>query len=565
MKGELSPLNRFWRLLKPDYKEIQNVYIYSIFNGIVNLTIPLGIQAIINLIQGGKINTSWAILVLLVTMGVGLMGLLSVFQLRIVENLQQKIFTKAALEFAYRIPRIKIEQFQKRYAPEMMNRFFDIVTIQKGLSNMLIQFSTSALQIVFGLILLSFYHPFFILFSLLLILLLGLIFKLTAKKGLETSLKESDYKYKTVHWLEEVARTTLTFKLSGNSSLPLINTDKIVNNYLTARENHFKILISQFSLMILFKVLMTFGLLAIGGILVMEQEMNIGQFVAGEIIILLLMNAAEKLIRSLETIYDVLTGLEKVGEVTDLELENNQGISLKAEKGQKGMKIETVDLSFRYSIDEKYILKNISLQIEPGELVVICGKNGSGKSTLLRVLSGLYGKAEGQVLFNETNINSFSYESIRTAIGDYLSQEQLFEGSLKENLSMGKKISLKRIQSVCRQIKLSDYIKTLPNGLETLLDPQGKRLPESLIQKILLGRAILNAQQLLLVEDNLDAIDEDERKSIIDYLRSDANQQTIIVVSKNNYFIQKADRVICLEEGKVIFNGSSDAYLNKAD
>jgi len=564
MKNSISPLDRFWRLLKPDYQEIKNVYIYAIFNGLVNLSIPLGIQAIINLIQGGRINTSWAILVFLVTLGIGLMGLLHIFQLRIVENLQQKIFTKAALEFAYRIPRIKIEQFQRRYAPELMNRFFDIVAIQKGLSTMLIDFSTSSLQIIFGLILLSFYHPFFILFSLLLLILLGLIFKLTAKKGLETSLKESDFKYKTVHWLEEVARTTVTFKLAGNSILPLKNTDEIVSKYLNARENHFKILISQFSLMIFFKILMTLGLLAIGGILVMEQEMNIGQFVAGEIIILLLMNSVEKLIRSLETIYDVLTGLEKVGTVTDLELERKEGVTMEEEGSmQGGMKIELLDLSFKYSLKERMILKNISMTIEPGELVVICGKNGSGKSTLLRVLSGLYEQVDGQILFNSININSYSYDSLRSAIGDFLSQEQLFEGSLRENLSMGKEIPSKTIQTVCQHVKLLDFVKSLPKGLDSKLDPQGKRLADSIIQKILLGRAILNATQLLLIEDNLDAIDEMENKEIIDYLRSEEHQQTIVAVTKSKYFIQKADRVICLDDGKVVFNGSSNEYLKK--
>ena len=127
---KLSPLDRFWRMLKPDSSEIKNVYTYAIFRGLVNLSMPLGIQAIINLIQGGRFSTSWVILVALVSGGIALTGLLQIYQLRIVENLQQKIFARAAFEFAYRVPRIRMDHLAKSYAPELMNRFFDIINIQ---------------------------------------------------------------------------------------------------------------------------------------------------------------------------------------------------------------------------------------------------------------------------------------------------------------------------------------------------------------------------------------------------------------------------------------------------
>ena len=212
--NSLSPLERFVRLLKPDSKEIRNVYVYSIFIGLINLSLPLGIQAIINLIQGGQISTSWIVLLVFVVGSVAIAGILQIFQMRITENLQQKIFTRAAFEFAYRIPRVRLEALYKHYAPELMNRFFDTMSVQKGLPKILIDFSAASLQVIFGLILLSFYHPFFIIFSLILILLVYAIFWLTARRGLETSLLESKYKYKMAHWLEEMARTSTTFKLN---------------------------------------------------------------------------------------------------------------------------------------------------------------------------------------------------------------------------------------------------------------------------------------------------------------------------------------------------------------
>lgn len=204
-KNRITPLQRFWRLLKPDKKEITNIYVYAIFSGLVNLSLPLGIQAIINLIQGGQISTSWIVLVVIVIAGIAITGILQIFQLRITENLQQKVFVRAAFEFAYRIPRIKLESLYRHHAPELMNRFFDTVSVQKGLPKILIDFSTATLQVIFGLLLLSFYHPFFILFSLFLVLLVFTIFRVTAQKGLSTSLDESKQKYKMAYWLGRIS------------------------------------------------------------------------------------------------------------------------------------------------------------------------------------------------------------------------------------------------------------------------------------------------------------------------------------------------------------------------
>mgnify|MGYP003910277421 FL=1 len=206
-------MQRFWLMLKPDKYEIRNIYVYSVIIGLLNLSLPVGIQSIINLIQGGDISTSWIILTLLVALGIALSGVLQINQLRITENLQQKIFTRAAFEFAYRIPKIKLEQLLKVYAPELMNRFFDVISVQKGVTKLLIDFSTAGIQVIFGLILLSLYHPFFIIFSLLLVLFIMIIFWITGKRGLATSLEESKHKYKTAHWLEELARANTTFKL----------------------------------------------------------------------------------------------------------------------------------------------------------------------------------------------------------------------------------------------------------------------------------------------------------------------------------------------------------------
>ncbi|TNE55168.1 MAG: ABC transporter ATP-binding protein [Bacteroidetes bacterium] len=553
----LTPLQRFWRLLKPDRKEIRNVYVYAVFNGLVSLSLPLGIQAIVNLIQGGQVSTSWIVLVVFVVLGVAVTGVLQIFQLRITENLQQKIFTRAAFEFAYRIPRIRLEALYRHYAPELMNRFFDTISVQKGLSKILIDFSAASLQVIFGLLLLSFYHPFFILFSLILILLVYVIMQMTGRRGLVTSLQESKYKYEVAHWLEELARTSTTFKLAGKTDLPLQRADTQIGKYLAARESHFRVLVQQYSMLVVFKVVVATGLLAIGGILVMEQLMNIGQFIAAEIIILLVMASVEKLILSLETIYDVLTALAKIGQVTDLQLEKGTGINLEEECKDCGVEIDLKDVCFAYPDQHPGILNGLTLSIRAGEKLVVAGPNGAGKSTLLQILAGLYDVQEGIVAYNGIPRGNIDLSSLRTVIGDFLSQEQLFEGTILENIAMGRETAtFENVKWAVGHLGLNSFIKSLPDGYETVLDPQGRKLPRSTMQKLLLARSIADKPKLLLLEDAFEHIDEQERIRIIDFLMDKANRWTLVAVSADPYLAKIADRIVYLKDGRLDDLGS---------
>ena len=275
-KNILSAWQRLLGLLKLDKRDILQIFYYAIFAGIVNLSLPLGIQAIINLIQGAQVSTSWIVLVILVTLAVAFVGVLQLMQIRIIENVQQKIFTRSAFEFAYRFPKIKMNQLLNFYPPELANRFFDTLNVQKGLSKILIDFPAALLQIILGLLLLSFYHPFFIIYGILLLLLIYIVFKFTAQRGMETSLDESKNKYKVAHWIQEVARSIVSFKLSGKTNLAMNKTDVLVSDYLGARESHFKILVIQYIQMIGFKVLVTLGLLLIGGILDISSRISYG-------------------------------------------------------------------------------------------------------------------------------------------------------------------------------------------------------------------------------------------------------------------------------------------------
>jgi ABC-type bacteriocin/lantibiotic exporter with double-glycine peptidase domain len=552
--SKLSPVRRFWLLLKPDKLEIRNLYIYAIIIGLLNLVLPLGIQSIINLIQGGEVSTSWLVLVGLVAAALSLSGILQINQLRITENLQQKFFTRAAFEFAYRIPRIRLEQLFKEYAPELMNRFFDIVSIQKGTTKILIDFSSASIQVLFGMILLSLYHPFFIVFSLFLISIIIGIFYFTIRSGLKTSLEESKHKYRIAHWLEELARSNTTFKLAGNPKLPMDRINEQSSKYINAREKHFGILRKQYSLMIVFKVLVAVGLLLIGGLLVIDQQMNIGQFVAAEIVILLIVNSVEKVILSFETIYDVLTSLEKIGQVMDLELEKDGGMA--PQQSDQGIQLELMNISYKYPQEQRFIIDNLSLKIKPNNRVLITGRNDSGKSTLLYLVGGLLNPSDGSISIDGIPSKNYEYDQLRNQIGGYLRDETLFEGTLLENITLGMEgASLDNVKWAIENLNLARTIRQLGDGYHTRIYPQGKQFSKSTVAKILLARAIINKPRLLLLENSFSVFSAEDRLNILNFLLSREQQWTVLVSSSQPINIPELiDQEIILKGGKIINN-----------
>ncbi|MDY0781467.1 peptidase domain-containing ABC transporter [Tenacibaculum sp. IB213877] len=549
MNERLSPWKRFVGLLKLERKEILQIFNYAIFSGLVALSLPLGIQAIIGLMQGAQVSTSWIVLIVIVTIGVAFSGVLQLMQLRIIETIQQRIFVKASFEFSYRFPKIKMNELHSYYPPELANRFFDTLTIQKGLSKILIDVPSALLQIVFALLLLSFYHPFFIFFGFLLLLLIYLVFKFTAVRGLETSLEESKNKYKVAHWIQEIARSIVSFKLSGNTSLALRKNDALVSKYLQSREKHFKILVLQFIHLIGFKVIVTAGLLLIGGILVLNQEMNIGQFVAAEIIILLVIASVEKLILGLESFYDVLTSIEKIGQVVDKELE--------AQNGEKptfkdALIVELDNVSFEVADREEPIIKNVDLSINPKDRILIQGENGSGKSTLLQLISGVICPSKGNIYVNNLSINSLFLNHYRASLGMALNDETPFEGTIRENIVFDREdISDEEIIKVFEKVKLISFLKEQPQGLQTILKPDGKQISSTDAKKLVLARAIVKQPKLLILEDPLNDFNNDETDEIINYITETTHPWSLIVVSSNNKWKQKCSKHITLVDGEI--------------
>lgn len=546
----IKPLKRLGQVLKLERKEIGAIYFYAILAGLLNLSVPLGIQAIINFVLAGALSTSMVVLILLVVIGVFLTGLLQINQMKIIEKVQQRIFTRYSFEFAWRIPKLDMQKVDSYYLPEMVNRFFDTIVLQKSLSKLLLDIPTASIQIIFGLTLLSLYANIFIVFSLLVVLVLFLIIRLSGPRGLQTSLQESEYKYSVASWLEEIARVLKSFRFSKGSSLPIDKTDILVGKYLDQRTSHFKILMFQYWSLVGFKVLITAGMLVVGSVLLVKNEINVGQFVAAEIVILTVLSSIEKLIQSLDKVYDILTAVEKLGKVLDNPLENEGTLSL--EHNGEGVAIELQDVNFSYT-GERPILQQLNLKIGKSEKICITGTDGSGKSTLIKLLTGSYHHFEGNININGIPIGNYDPDSIRAETGILFHQQDIFQGTLYENITLGDNtITTAQITNLAQEIGLQNFIQSLKKGFDTILDPTGKRLPGGVVRKILLLRALIHKPRLLLLEEPWLGFDDEAKQKIQQYLLKKIPTTTALIITNDTAFGEQCTRIVKMESGSVV-------------
>ncbi len=543
MTGHPSPLARIFNLVRLERKEISAIYFYAIFGGLISLAIPVGIQALIGFAQTNTASASIVVLITLIVVSVFITGVLQIKQMQLTEKIQQQIFVRYSFSIANKIPSLNLASVDDYYLPELINRFFDIPTLQKGLAKLLLDFPIAIIQIVFGLILLAFYHPVFIAFGIVLVFVIIVILYFSGTKGLQTSLTESKHKYGVAAWLEEMARIIRSIKFSKSASFHIEKTDTRVTDYLIARTSHFKILELQFKTLIGFKTLVTTAMLVVGTFLLLQQQLNVGQFIAAEIVILTIINSVEKIIGNLDSVYDVLTSVDKIEKITDKESE--QGGTLPLNSNNTGISIAVQDVSFNYPGGNKDVLEKISFSVAANEKVCIQGNEGSGKSTLLRLFTGSYADFKGSILINGIPIKNYDLYSLRIHTGVFLSRQDIFDGTLLENICMGlPNAEMSEIIKLCQLTGLSNYLGELPQGFDTPLYSNGRKLSNNVVKKILLVRALLNKPSLLLLEEPWDGLENIYQQQVKNYLLHDLKNTTVLVISKDENFASDCDKTI---------------------
>ena len=551
----LTPFQRLRQLLYSERRDIELIYLYAVLVGLFSLTVPLAVQGLTQLVQGGLVLQPVVLLIIFAIVGTLVTGAVQLLQESVVEKIQQRIFARLAFEFAYLVPRIRFEAAQAANLPLQMNRFFEAVLIQKALSKLLLDVPTATLQVLFGVALLSFYNPSFIVFALVLIGGVYVIFRLTFPRGLETSIMESKYKYSALEWLQAMARSISAFKFSTRSTLPMERMDEHVANYLKYRRKHFGVLITQSVSMIVFKTLLTGALLILGTTLVVNRSLTLGQFVAAELVIVTVLAGVEKLIRSLATIYDVLTSVDKIGHVMDLPVEEIHGLQIA--ESQAGLAIQARGLTFTYPDQSSPTLADINLDIRPGERVAITGVDGSGQTTLLRLIGALHDRFEGTLTYDGVTLRSMNRAALREQIGQVLSTTDLFDGTIEDNISVGRRfVDRAAVLKALRDVDVDDVVQTMPQGVQTRITNGGTNLSAAIASKLLVAQGIVGHPRLLLLDDFFQNLDEAYRTRLIRLLTDRAVPHTVIAVSHDPEFLAACDLIIVMEGGRIREQGT---------
>lgn len=536
--------------------DLFTLIVYTILTGILTLVIPLTAQFAVNTLAAGIMIQPLVVLSVAVLFALSFAGILRLLKLILLERLQQRVFARVALELANRLPRILDSALVTEYAPQLVNRFFDVITIQKSLAKILLDGPTSLLQVALGLLLMGFYSPYLLAFDIFLILFVVFVVTVLGIGGLRTSIKESYEKYHVAEWLEELARCHRSFKMNGDYSFAMGRADNLVIAYVQARRKHFRVLFRQAMGNYFFRALASAGVLAIGGFLVVENQLTLGQLVAAELLIVGVLEGLEKLIRLLETVYDLLTGVDKVGHVTDMPIERETGKTIPNSHSPVTVNCRGVRFSYPDGDD---ILSGLNLNIEAGEHISLVGESGAGKSTLASLFCGLKEPTHGIVQINGIDVREASLKSLREVVSMVSDANEIFEGTVEENILIGRDhIPYLNVQNALEITQLSDELTRFPAGMQSKLVGEGRNLSRGQIQRLLIARAIVGNPKLLILDEAFTGIDENDKLRILGELYSEERDWTIVDISHDPEVVMRSSKIFVLDEGKIAQMGSPE-------
>jgi ABC-type bacteriocin/lantibiotic exporter with double-glycine peptidase domain len=316
--------------------------------------------------------------------------------------------------------------------------------------------------------------------------------------------------------------------------------DAEVDEYLTDRNAHYRILKIQYWGLVVMKILVIGSLMALGVILLQKQQINLAQFVAAEIVVLLIIASLEKIIFQMDAIYDLITSVTKVAHVADLPLKERDSVSLEqhSEIAMQGpLSLTLFDLGFKYGDGKDWKFKGLKLEVMAGQKICISGKGGSGKNTLLKLISGIYRSSEGQILIDGKPLEWILRSDLNKRIGHCLISEGVFEESIYNNIDLGYNRPVDQIMKACEEVGLKPFLKNLDSGLFTPLQSEGSPLSSTGTKRVVLARSLAHQPGIMLYEDVFAAMTQDEKGEIYQIL---IRQPWTLVAFSNDPLLQKA-------------------------
>jgi ABC-type bacteriocin/lantibiotic exporter with double-glycine peptidase domain len=542
------PIDRLLALIRPERSELWAILAFAAAIGGLSLATPIAVQQLVNSIAFGGLVQPVVVLALLLLVVLGLSALMALIQTFVIELLQQRIFVRVVVDVAERIPRAAIRAFDRQYGPELVNRIFEVVTVQKSLSSLLLEGTAAVLQIAVGLLILSFYHPLMLAFSAILIAGIVFVVMVVGRRAVPTAIAESKAKYDVFGWLEELARHPATFRDADQRDFARGHVDTLAATWVGARRDHFRIVLRQHAGTLALQVVASAALLALGGMLVVQGQLTLGQLVASELIITAIVSTVAKLGKQFERFYDLLAAEDKLAHLFDLPLEREGGEELIRRPGAAA--IELSGVQFGYGPD--IVFSRLDLRLEAGARLALTGPSGSGKSTLLELLFGLREPSSGYVAIDGRDYRELSIESIRDVVALVRGREA-FAGTIRENIRVGRHgFDDAEMMRILDAVGLLEEIRQMPDGLDTWISTDGRPLSEVHLTRLMIARALLTKPRVLLVDRVLEDFDQAARERIADLLFAPGVPWTAVVVSDRDDVLARCTQRLHLGSGATV-------------
>jgi ABC-type bacteriocin/lantibiotic exporter with double-glycine peptidase domain len=560
---QTSAYRRLRQMIFEDKNDLVLILIYTFFSGLFSLSIPLATQIVVNTIAAGVFLQPLTVIAGSVLSGLCFVAVLRLLTLWIVEQIRQRTFARVTLRLAYRVPRVRHAALAKEYLPELVNRFFDTITVQSGWFNFLLDAPAAALQVLVGLALLALYSPWLLLFDLIVIAFFLLEVFVLGYGGFRTRTNETTQRFLIAEWLEELARCETGIKTNGIPPYLLEQADKLLVEYIRLRRIHFRVLFRQAAGLFFFQSIASAAVLGVGGYLVIHRELAMGQLVASLLIVNMVMPALERVVRNMQNVYELLSALNKIGYVEDLPLERKGGAILA--RSSQGARLDLRGLRFAYT-EGQDVLCGVDLSLNPGDRISLFGPNGSGKTTLSSILCGLIEPTGGLVQINGVDIRDIDLDSLRSVVALMGDGDEIFPGTIIDNISLGRKsITHLDVMWALDLVQFNEELSLLPNGLQTVLTTGGGNLSRGQTQKLMLARAIVKRPQLLILDEAFTAIEERSKLEILDRIYSANLTWTIIDISHDADSIHHSNKIVLLAQGKVVESGTAAELIKRVD
>ncbi|MBL4886032.1 MAG: ABC transporter ATP-binding protein [Planctomycetaceae bacterium] len=506
---------------------------------------PLAVELLTDIVAFGRSLHPIIILAVILFAFLTFSAIVQAVEWYVVELIQRRLFVRIAGDLAYRLPRIQRSSHDTKYAPELVNHFLDVVTVQKAVSTLLLDALALATVTMTGMVVLALFHPLLLGIDIVLVSMILLVLFVMGRGGTLTSIKESKVKYMMVAWLEGLARCNNTLKYAGGNKYAIEHTDHIARKYLSARQTHFRILFRQIIFNLGLFAIGSAVFLAVGGYLVIQGQLSLGQLIAAELIVAIILGSVAKMGKHLESYYDLMASVDKLGVLFDLPLERQDG--LLSLPGNGGIELNLRNVCYGYR-DGQAVLKKVSLKVKSGSSVGICGPSGCGKSTLAELLFGLRRATSGIIELDGVDGSDLRPDILRQHVS-LVGPVEVISGTITENVHLDRdEINSSDVHVSLRQVDLLDSVYLLPDGLETRLTATGSPLSETQVRRLVLARAIAGRPRLLIIDALLDALHDDQVLQLMSVLTAEETPWTLVVFSGRQQILDCCDNILNLNE-----------------